>query len=86
VIYEAACKLFLDFWNHSPIRLLGVRATKLDENEFSQVSLFDSVKHEKLNKLDSAIDQIRNKFGTDAVKRASFLKDDSICMHRLGKN
>lgn len=85
VIYETARKLFLEFWNHSPIRLLGVRASKLDENEFSQVSLFDSGKHEKLNKLDSAIDKIRDKYGTDAVKRASFLKDDSICKHRLGK-
>jgi DNA polymerase-4 len=85
LIYEAACKLFMEFWNHSPIRLLGVRATKLDENEFSQVSLFDTGKQEKLTKLDSAIDKIRDKFGTDAVKRASFIKDDAICKHRLGK-
>lgn len=85
-IYEAASKLFLEFWDHSPIRLLGVRASKLDENEFSQISLFDTKQHEKLNKLDHAIDEIRNKFGTDAVRRASFLKQDSICNHRLQKN
>lgn len=84
-IYEAVCKLFLEFWDHSPIRLLGVRVTRLDENEYSQISLFETKNHEKLNKLDHAIDEIRNKFGTDAVKRASFLKEDSICKHRLGK-
>lgn len=84
-IYEAACHLFDEFWDKSPIRLLGVRATKLDENEYSQLSLFQTEKAEKLTKLDAAIDSIRNKFGTDSVKRASFLKEDAVCNHRLGK-
>ena len=85
-IYEAACRLFDEFWDNSPIRLLGIRTTKLDENDFSQISLFENKQSEKLKKLDSAIDSIRNKFGVDAVKRASFLKEDTICTHRLGKD
>ena len=83
-IYHAAYHLFLECWDHSPIRLLGVRASKFDEKEFTQLSLFQAEKSEKLTKLDSAIDSIRHKFGTDAVKRASFLKGDAICKHRLG--
>ena len=36
------------------------------------------LKYEKLEKLDQAIDQIREKFGSDAVIRASFLNQDKI--------
>ncbi len=85
-IYEAACQLFDGFWDKSPIRLLGIRTTKLEENDFSQLSLFQTEKSEKLTKLDHAIDSIRNKFGTESVKRARFLKEDAICKHRLGKD
>ncbi len=85
-IYEAACHLFDEFWDNSPIRLLGIRTTKLDDTHFSQLSLFENKQSEKLKKLDSAIDSIRNKYGIDAVKRASFLKEDTICNHKVGKN
>ncbi len=85
-IYEAACRLFDEFWDNSPIRLLGIRTTKLDDTDFSQISLFDNKQSEKYKKLDSAIDSIRNKYGIDAVKRASFLQEDTICNHKLGKN
>lgn len=84
-IYEAACRLFDEFWDNSPIRLLGIRSTKLDDTDFSQISLFDNKQSEKFKKLDSAIDSIRNKYGINSVKRASFLKEDTICNHKLGK-
>ncbi|HCL03328.1 MAG TPA: DNA polymerase IV [Lachnoclostridium phytofermentans] len=84
-IYEAACRLFEEFWDNSPIRLLGIRTTKLDDTDFSQISLFDNKQSEKFKKLDSAIDSIRNKYGNDSVKRASFLKENTICNHKLGK-
>ena len=90
-IYQAAALLFREMWNGSPIRLLGIRTSKLvREDEPQQLSLFDlniskneeniskevrrlenSQKHEKL---DQALDEIRKKFGNDAVVRASFLK------------
>lgn len=42
VIYETACRLFDELWNGSPIRLLGVRSSKLsDLTEPTQLSLFD---------------------------------------------
>lgn len=42
VIYDASCRLFKELWNGSPIRLLGVRSSKLaDCSEPSQLSLFD---------------------------------------------
>lgn len=96
VIYDASCRLFLELWNGSPIRLLGVRSSKLaDPSEPSQLSLFNfeqtdqsaslpgkpknspaSPSREKLATLDKTLDAIRQKYGSSAVVRGSFLKDD----------
>lgn len=41
-IYELCCKLFEELWNGMPIRLLGIRTSKLqEEGEPVQLSLFD---------------------------------------------
>ncbi|MBQ8598086.1 MAG: DNA polymerase IV [Lachnospiraceae bacterium] len=42
IIYETACQLFDELWDTSPIRLLGIRTSKLcDETEPVQMNLFD---------------------------------------------
>ena len=42
IIYQTSCRLFDELWNGSPIRLLGVRSSKLtDLSEPTQLSLFD---------------------------------------------
>ena len=79
IIYENACELFHELWNKEPIRLLGIRTSKLiDETEPEQLSIFDiqieKPKDEKHKKLDKALDEIKRKFGEDAVKRGVFLK------------
>ncbi|MBO4982239.1 MAG: DNA polymerase IV [Lachnospiraceae bacterium] len=80
-IYRCACALFDELWNGVPIRLLGVRTAKLvPEDEPVQLSLFDDAApvSEKQQKLDAALDQIRNRYGKDAIKRGSLLdsRDD----------
>lgn len=82
-IYAKACELFDELWDGTPIRLLGVRTTKLsDESEPVQISIFDyepdssgrnmlSVK--KQQQLDAALDSIRSRFGKDAIKRGSLM-------------
>lgn len=82
-IYETACELFHELWSGAPIRLLGIRTSKLvDETEPEQMSIFDlqntierenqeDEKHQKLNK---ALDQIRKKYGEDAIVRGSLKK------------
>ena len=99
-IYDIAMELFREFWNGEPIRLLGLRSSKLvHEDEPEQMSLFDmpilhssagkdthstqkihsilSTEHtsrsDKLRNLDEALDQIRKKYGDDAVKRGTQL-------------
>lgn len=76
VIYRHACILFDELWDGEPIRLLGVRTTKLvDENTPVQLNLFDyqAPISEKQQKLDAALDSIRSRYGKDAIKRGSLL-------------
>ena len=74
ILAEAACALFDELWNGNPIRLLGVRTTKLvAEDTPVQLSLFDlqAPKSEKQQKLDAALDKIRSRYGKGAIKRGS---------------
>lgn len=77
-IYQCACALFEELWDGRPIRLLGIQTSRTQEEDVRQLSLFEEPGHEKWEQMDQAIDQIRRKYGRDAVKRASFLKEDSI--------
>ena len=88
-IYGLSCELFDELWNGSPIRLLGIRTSKLqDVGEPIQMSLFDielpkeekqkvaeqrGPSIEKLEKLDKAMDSIKKRFGKDAIVRGSVL-------------
>ena len=83
VIYQTACELFQELWIGEPIRLLGIRTSKLkDESEPVQMNIFEfqkeqkeqSVKNEKHQKLDKALDAIRKKYGNDAVQKGTLLK------------
>jgi DNA polymerase-4 len=75
-IYHHVCNLFDSLWNGNPIRLLGVQTSKATTDNHRQYSLFEQQNVEKLSKLDSAIDAIRNKYGEGSIKRAS-LHDNS---------
>lgn len=73
-IYDVACKLFDELWDGNPIRLLGVSTSKATKQKTGrQLSLFDNTDYEKLEKLDKAIDSIREKYGMDAIQRASVI-------------
>lgn len=74
--YEIACELFDELWDGSPIRLIGVSANKVTDGGVRQMNLFDMDTHEKRKNLDSALDSIRDKYGSGAVKRGSFLTAD----------
>lgn len=76
VVYRQALVLFDELWDKTPIRLLGIRTGKLvSDNEPIQLNLFDysAPVSEKQQKLDAALDSIRQKFGKEAVKRGSLL-------------
>ncbi len=72
-IYEEAGNLFLKHWSRGrPVRLLGVGVTNLDKPH-RQLSLWenDSGKREDLTR---AVDDLRERFGKDIIKRADTLK------------
>lgn len=82
-IYTAACRLFDELWDGSPIRLLGIRAEKVGDTMARQLNIFDRTDYEKLERLDAALDAIRMRHGKDSVMRASFL--NSPFDHMTGK-
>lgn len=77
-IYQTACELFDELWDGRPIRLLGIQTSRTREDEVRQFSLFDDKGHDKWEQMDQAVDKIRQKYGSGAIKRASFLTEDSI--------
>ena len=85
VIYEYSCRLLRESWNMTPLRLMGVRAGKISDDGFSQMSLFDDPGLQKKKDFEKAVDAIRSKYGIDSVKRASFLRKDSIVDHAASK-
>ncbi len=81
-IGEEAYQLFIELWSGEPVRLLGIRTSKLvEENQPEQLSIFDISslelygankniqKDEKHQKADAAMDAIRKKFGKDVIKK-----------------
>lgn len=74
-LYTHVCSLFDALWDGTPIRLLGVRTGKLVKPDAPvQLTIFDytpenTQQKKKREKLDAALDKIRNKYGKDAVQR-----------------
>lgn len=78
-IHTCACRLFDELWNGMPIRHMGMHTGHVSKDPANrQLSLFDHTDYEKLEKLDQAVDRIRDKYGSDAVFRASFLGQDNL--------
>lgn len=74
-IYQAACRLFLELWDHRPIRHLGIHTSRVREDGFfRQTTLFDEIDYEKLEKVDKTVDALRERYGMDTVMRATFLR------------
>ena len=72
-IYQAALQLFRQVWKPGrKVRLLGVGVSDLGQ-KIRQLQLFDRSWQEE-DRLLGAIDVIREKFGRNALRRASALK------------
>ena len=79
LLKETACSLFLEVWSGEPVRLLGIRTSKLtDESEPEQLSIFDfempKEPDEKHKRLKKAMDELNARFGQGAVVKASLMK------------
>jgi len=67
-VYEAACRLFDRHWQEAPVRSVGVHLGQLQPDNVVQLNLFADT--EKQRSLACAMDQIRARYGNDAILRA----------------
>ena len=79
ILLDTACSLFQEAWTGEPVRLLGLRTAKLvDAGEPEQMSIFDLEPQkpvdEKRQRLNAAMNQIKEKYGDNAVMKASRMK------------
>ncbi|MDO5834294.1 MAG: DNA polymerase IV [Lachnospiraceae bacterium] len=72
-IYDAACRCFDELWTGYPIRHLGIHTSKVSHAVGRQVDLFDRYDYGKLRQAECAVDEIRTRYGNDAIKRARFV-------------
>lgn len=75
-IHKAACRLFDELWDGTPLRNLGIHTSKLVSGEtMRQMNFFDMDHYEKLSKLDKAVDVVRERYGDNSIMRATFLNN-----------
>ena len=60
--------------SHPPVRLLGMGVSNLTQEEAVQPMLFDIHDRNRQENLDQATDTIRDRFGSESLKRGSSLK------------
>lgn len=76
-LYREACAALEEAWGkRQPLRQIGVQVTRLRrDGVYRQYSLFDSARYDRLEKVDAAVDALREKYGEESVFRARFLKE-----------
>ncbi len=70
-IYKTACSLLDDMEPSMKVRLVGVMVSNLSKGMY-QPSMFDGYLSEKERKLDRVLDEIRERFGDDILKRGLY--------------
>jgi DNA polymerase-4 len=72
-LFEYAKHLFYKHWNKQPVGRLSVDLSGLEEEEVLQLDLFDD-RNKKINML-KVMDSIKDRYGDDAIMRASSLTE-----------
>lgn len=78
-IYDVAMRLIKENWNESqPVRMITVTGSNFTASDVGgQINLFDTEqKDEKREKLEFAIDKLRDKFGKDSLMSANIINND----------
>ena len=79
LLWEAADRVFRQWQVRSggPLRLLGFAASGLEDEHAGQQLLFPDPEQEKLKRLDSAVDKIRDRYGKRALGRGNWTVRDN---------
>ncbi|MCM1371086.1 MAG: DNA polymerase IV [Clostridium sp.] len=71
-IYRLSIKILNEMWKDVPIRLIGIRLDNLTDSFNYQGSIFENLNiRDEAVKLDRTIDDLKEKYGIDIVKKAS---------------
>jgi DNA polymerase IV len=79
-IYQAGCRLLEKSWNkYHPVRLIGISISGFDEDgSADQLNLFDQTedkgRNDKNERIDRAMDEIRNRHGSGKITFAALVK------------
>ncbi len=73
-IYSVCVSILDEMEEIEPVRLIGVRLNNLVDKCEHQVSLFEDVEvHENSEELDKTVDKLKDKYGSNIVKKASLI-------------
>ena len=80
-IMQAGFRLLENNWNRfRPVRLLGISISGFEDDCSDQISLFDQQDtgrdRVKVEKLEIALDRIRQKYGPDKISRAALIRKE----------
>ena len=74
-IYAAVLAILYKAWNFEKIRNIGIRLSNLTKNKIVQSDIFGGDnKSEEKEKVQTALDKIKDKYGTDIINPASLLE------------
>lgn len=82
-VAEAAQALFRRYWSGLPVGHLTVALDQLTGDDTYQLTLFDN--RPKLYAMERTIDQIKDRYGSDAILRASSLFEAGVARERAGQ-
>lgn len=86
-IYDKSKELFNEMYKRGmQIRLVGIRVGILSEKNKGQVSLFENnIINEKQEKIDKAIDILKEKYGYNSVTRAGEMNGNNLLNGKISK-
>jgi DNA polymerase-4 len=79
-LYNHARDLFTKHWNGNPVRLLGVTANEVVEQQeaIKQLDIFSFVQDEKEVKLDTAMEKLTKKFGDKIIQKGIEINSNQV--------
>ncbi|WP_178022843.1 DNA polymerase IV [uncultured Paenibacillus sp.] len=82
-VAQAARKLFIDNWKGLPISHLHISLTQLSDDSIYQLTLFED--RNAAYAVERATDHIKERYGSDAIMRASSLLEAGVARERAGQ-
>jgi len=75
-ILETAVEILKEMYKGEPIRLIGLKVDKLEHKDEVQMTFFD--KDDKQERIDSAVDSLKKKYGYNMVTRAGKMEVNKL--------